>query len=64
MENVSDINLYDYIELKVYDIHGYKRGRIITRSQLPSVFKHGMGLRHGKFINHTLIYSLLISGFH
>ena len=42
--------MYDYIELKIFDVHGYKRGRIITRSQLPGVLKNGMGIRHGKFV--------------
>ncbi|RUS80602.1 hypothetical protein EGW08_011612 [Elysia chlorotica] len=43
----ADMNLYDYIQLKVYDIHSYKRGRIITQSQLPSALKNGIGMRHG-----------------
>ncbi|RUS76598.1 hypothetical protein EGW08_015640 [Elysia chlorotica] len=47
MATVSDVNQYDYIELKIYDVHGYKRGRIITCSQLPSVLKNGIGMRHG-----------------
>ncbi|RUS80603.1 hypothetical protein EGW08_011613 [Elysia chlorotica] len=47
MAKVSHQNLYDYIELKVYDVHGYKRGRFIHRCQLPSVIKNGIGMRHG-----------------
>lgn len=43
----ESIDTYDYIELKIFDIHGFKRGRIITRSHLPSVLKNGMGMRGG-----------------
>ena len=50
MAKTLGTDMYDYIELKIFDVHGYKRGRIITRSQLPGVLKNGMGIRHGKFV--------------
>ena len=49
MAKASTTCTYDYIELKIFDVHGYPRGRIISESQFPGVIKDGMGMRHGEF---------------
>ncbi|KAK3789923.1 hypothetical protein RRG08_004035 [Elysia crispata] len=35
---------YDFVELRVYDIHGNARGRMVTRSAVTDVMKKGIGL--------------------
>ncbi|GFR57435.1 hypothetical protein ElyMa_001744000 [Elysia marginata] len=35
---------YDFFELKLYDIHGYAKGRTVTRSRMFGVVKSGIGI--------------------
>ncbi|KAK3747456.1 hypothetical protein RRG08_015568 [Elysia crispata] len=40
----SALAKFDYFELKVYDIHGYSKGRLVSRSRMRDVMRQGMGL--------------------
>ncbi|GFO06383.1 glutamine synthetase [Plakobranchus ocellatus] len=35
---------FDFIELKVYDIHGYTKGRLVSSSAFPKIIENGHGL--------------------
>ena len=49
MANASGLlEQFDLIELKVFDIHGLKKGRLITRARVPGVLQYGLGIRNGE----------------
>ncbi|GFN85938.1 glutamine synthetase [Plakobranchus ocellatus] len=43
----SHIDRYEFIELRVYDIHGYTKGRLLTRSAFSKILDAGAGINGG-----------------
>ncbi|GFO06386.1 hypothetical protein PoB_003289100 [Plakobranchus ocellatus] len=40
----SHFDNFDFIELKVYDIHSYAKGRLVSSSAFPKIIENGHGL--------------------
>ncbi|GFN84192.1 glutamine synthetase [Plakobranchus ocellatus] len=47
IQQYENFEAYDFIVLKIYDVHGYEKGRFVSRQKMHDIMKHGLGLDGG-----------------